>query len=252
VLALKIAGIHRRVVWQASSGQEKTDIQRTFRRKAAISIAQDIKVPIVIAGPLKKSIGEPDSTPRKIGGQLAIVYLARIHPHKNLFFALTLLKSLRGKVIYDIYGPLEDIEYWSRCEKIINHMPQNIVVRYEGELAHEEVPNCLKKYHVLFLPSKSENYGHSIVESLIGGLPVVISNRTPWQALHESNAGWDIPLSEPNLFISKLQHLIDMGEEEFDEMRKGARSYAIMKCTADTIVQQNRALISAVLPRRKR
>ena len=247
VLMLKIAGIHKRVVWQASSVQEKTDIQRTFRRKASITLARDMKVPISNAGPLKQGTSEPDSTPKKTDGQLAIVYLARIHPHKNLLFALSLLKGLRGNVLYDIYGPLEDIEYWAECKKVISNMPPNIVVRYEGELAHEKVPNYIKKYHVLFLPSKSENFGHSIVESLLGGLPVVISDRTPWQSLHESNAGWDIPLSEPNLFISKLQHLIDMGEEDFNEMRKGARSYAKMKCTADTIIQQNRALVSAVL-----
>lgn len=44
------------------------------------------------------------------------------------------------------------------------------------------------------MPTFNENYGHAIVESFVAGLPVVISDRTPWRNLEKINAGWDIPL----------------------------------------------------------
>jgi glycosyltransferase involved in cell wall biosynthesis len=40
----------------------------------------------------------------------------------------------------------------------------------------------LHKYDLFILPTLNENFGHSIVESLSVGTPVLISDNTPWRS----------------------------------------------------------------------
>ena len=70
-------------------------------------------------------------------------------------------------------------------------------------------PESIKKYLVksdLFIStSLNENYGHSIVEALSQGCPVLISDKTPWKQLEKFNAGADLPL-KLDLFAEKLNY----------------------------------------------
>ena len=54
----------------------------------------------------------------------------------------------------------------------------------------------MRKSHCLFHPSKFESFGHVIFESLLNGLPVIISKNTPWQNLKEKKVGFDLSLDE--------------------------------------------------------
>ena len=49
----------------------------------------------------------------------------------------------------------------------------------------------------MFLPTFAENYGHSIVEALSVGTPMLISDNSPWKNLQEKGFGWEISLNEP-------------------------------------------------------
>ena len=70
----------------------------------------------------------------------------------------------------------------------------------------------------------NENYGHSIVESLSTGTPILISEHCPWNNLDEFNAGFKLPL-EPNLFIDKLKQFNNMEAGNFEKYNFGAREY---------------------------
>ncbi|NUH86360.1 hypothetical protein HUN92_22235 [Bacillus firmus] len=53
-------------------------------------------------------------------GSLKLIYLARIHPTKNLIFALECLKKIKGDVTLDIFGNIENLQYWEKCNCRIN------------------------------------------------------------------------------------------------------------------------------------
>src|SRR5476649_921272 len=84
------------------------------------------------------------------------------------------------------------MRYWESCLEVIKKMPANVVVKYHGEIPPAEIGKVLGEHHVFILPSKSENYGHSIVEALSAGLPVITSYATPWNDLEKAKAGMNV------------------------------------------------------------
>jgi glycosyltransferase involved in cell wall biosynthesis len=84
----------------------------------------------------------------------------------------------------------------------------------------------MKKYHLFFMPSGSECFGHVILEALTVGLPVLISDNTPWKNLTERKAGWDIPITNRNEVIATLKMVQMMSGEKLMAWRMGARNVA--------------------------
>src|SRR5690606_30696259 len=84
----------------------------------------------------------------------------------------------------------------------------------------------LKQYHVLFMPTKGENFGHIILESLTTGCPVLISDRTPWKNLQEKGIGYDIPLDDISGFHKAIEELALLDQEQYDRLSRNAFEFA--------------------------
>ncbi len=162
-------------------------------------------------------------------GELKLVFFSRIHPKKNLLFALQCLKNLKGDISFDVYGPKEDEAYWQECENYIAQLPNNICVSYKGIIAHEDVHATLNNYNLFFFPTFSENYGHVIAEALFAGLPVLISDQTPWTDVNAYNAGAAFPLSAQESFERFLEKMLDVDQEEYVRYTQNATNYVFEK-----------------------
>lgn len=108
-------------------------------------------------------------------------FISRIVPKKNLKFLLRSLQKVKNKCILDVYGPIEDNEYWKECLEIIDILDPNIKVNYKGAIDRQDVYEVFSKYSYFLFPTLSENFGHVILESLLSFTPVIVSNKTPWQ-----------------------------------------------------------------------
>ena len=106
-----------------------------------------------------------------------------------------MITGLRGRITFNIFGPLEDMAYWEKCRRIIEKLPANIQGHYQGILDHDEVIRVMAMHDLFFLPTHGENFGHVIVEALAAGCPILISDQTPWRDLEKEGVGWDLPLS---------------------------------------------------------
>src|SRR6185369_17989258 len=104
----------------------------------------------------------------------------------------------------------EDALYWERCRRASAALPPSVTLCDRGEVAADEVGRALARNHVVLLPTYGENFGHVILESLLAGVPVLISDQTPWRDLESRRAGWDLPLAEPERFRERLTALLDM------------------------------------------
>ena len=91
----------------------------------------------------------------------------------------------------------------------------------------------IANYHALLLPTLNENFGHSIVESLLTGCPVIISDQTPWNDLEENNAGYAITLENKQKFVEAIVNLAKLNEEEFLQKSNAANSYISNKIEVD-------------------
>lgn len=78
----------------------------------------------------------------------------------------------------------------------------------------------------MLLPTLGENFGHSIIEALSAGLPVIISNRTPWKNLIAEGVGADLPLEDEFEFVHQLKHFQSMGERDMENVRSACQRYA--------------------------
>lgn len=215
--------LHHNVIWQASSEIEKRDI---------LNVYPDSRVKVI---PHLINYNKEIINRQKEPGKIKIVYLSRIHPTKNLLFALELLAHLNGQVEFDIYGPIEVKNYWDKCSGLIKDMPSNIKINYPGLLERKVITSTLAKYHLLLFPTQNENFGHVISEALSASVPVIISDQTPWKDLLKYKAGYDLSLENPEKFISALKLFQEMDQKEYDNWVKGCKDYLKEKYNLEDI-----------------
>jgi glycosyltransferase involved in cell wall biosynthesis len=186
------------------------------------------------------------SQPRTKEEPLRACFLSRISPKKNLDFALRVLSKVRSDVVFTIYGPKEDIAYCQACEALIAALPSNIHVVDGGEVHPNNVKARLAEQDLFFLPTRGENYGHVIHEALSAGLPVLISDQTPWQDLEERGVGWALALEDENEFAKQIDHVSAWSAEKYHQTRSTARVYAVEKSLDTDVLESNRFLFSGL------
>jgi glycosyltransferase involved in cell wall biosynthesis len=256
LLFARLGGLLRDVVWQASTEHEAADLRRVLggaliRPRGGAGAPGDAEQPVrlfhatdLAAPPAEIGVR---GTPSKLRGYLRVAFVGRVSPMKNLKGALEMLQGVEGELDLRIFGPIEDHAYWSRCREVIRALPANVSVTYQGEMEHARVGPTLESHDLLFLPTLGENYGHVILESLLAGCPVLISDRTPWRRLREAGVGWDLSLDEPEAFRAALQSCVEMDAEEHSELSHSARRFAVQQVRACRSAEDHRYLFEAAV-----
>ncbi|KXK03964.1 MAG: Glycosyltransferase Gtf1 [Nitrospira sp. OLB3] len=177
------------------------------------------------------------------GGALRMVFLSRITRMKNLDYALRVLSHCKVNVQFDIWGTLEDRQYWQECQALMRNMPAHVTVKYCGAAEHSAVANILSNYDMLFLPTRGENYGHVISEALSVGTAVLISNRTFWRNLNHSGVGWDLPLENGEvafrMAIEEASHKVKASRLEW---RRTVFQFAETQFNDKSLLEANRSV----------
>ena len=215
IFCLRMLNIFKKTYFHATCEQEKLGIENYLRidENKIFSIEN---MPRFANNELNK---------KKDCRVLKIVSIARICPIKNILFAIKVVNLLNVETIFDIYGPLEDYNYWNLCENEIKKAPSNIHINYCGHLNSDQVCTTLEKYDCFLFPTLSENYGHSIVEAMISGCPVVISQgTTPWDSVN-NNGGFTANLGYIQNFADVLTKIAKMSEDEYSELLAKTNQY---------------------------
>lgn len=230
------------VTWQATSQDEIGDIRR-FERNATVHLAPNL--------PSRRT----DSTSQVVSrpkqpGHARFIFLSRISPKKNLPFALELLRNVEGNIELDIVGPAR-AAYWDQCRQLIQNMPAHVKINYTGSLPHDQVPEALGRAHFFFLPTLHENFGHAIFEALSAGLPIIVSDQTPWQELTVKGIGWDLPLNSRELWQKVLQECVDMPAARYDRLSRAARHFTLVWPESSGVIAKNEAMFQVALGRQQ-
>lgn len=209
-------GMYHGVEFHATSSEETTSIRGTLQRNARVHEAAN----------LPRRMPSSELVPRpKVVGEVRLLNVVRIATEKNIHRIIQVLQQVQGRVSFDLYGPVHHEAYWTQCQEAIARLPQHVRFNYHGPVASEEVPHLMSHpYHALFMPNEGDNFGHTMLEALSVGLPLLISDRTPWRDLRAQQAGWDLSLDSDAPFVSALQELIDMDQQAFDRLSTGARA----------------------------
>ena len=208
----KLIGLFKNMHWHASSEIELAEIKRFYGKKSIVEVIPNLPV---------FSNHQPETKKNNPKDSLNLLSVNRISPIKNVVFLLKVLEKIEFNIVLNLIGPLEDQKYWNQCEKIIDNLPDNCSVNYLNEKDPESIKKYLVKSDLFISTSLNENYGHSIVEALSQGCPVLISDKTPWRQLEKFNAGADLPL-KLDLFAEKLNYFNSLSVQEWNNYKIGA------------------------------
>lgn len=232
------------VTFQASSEYEAQDIIAALGvSRASIEIAIDLPELRSTMG-LSPAVGSKATDSDK----LKVIFLSRISPKKNLDFAIKALSLTVKDIQFDIYGPTEDQSYWQECQTLIAQLPSNVAVNYCGSVMPSETQTVFSQYDLFFFPTRGENYGHVIAESLSVGTPVLLSDQTPWRNLESQGLGWDVPLASLNVFSEKIDQFAALAPDVRLTQRATVQAQAAKLLHCPEIVEANRNLFHARLP----
>ena len=199
-----------RVIWHATDQEELLAIRHHFVNWRVQY------VPVRFAPDTPRLLKQRTAYAKK-PGLVRLVFISRITKKKGIHFLLELLArhpNEQGQVVLDIYGPVVDDAYWRDCQALIGRMPAHCTVTYREAISHELVNETVVRYDFFILPTLGENFGHAIFESLSAGIPVMISDKTPWRELEVQQAGWDVPLEE-SIWTDVLAQGIQMDNQTY-------------------------------------
>lgn len=218
LLLMRLAGLHRKTVFQATDDQERMDVQRHFPRNGGVHVIPNL---------LHSRDIDPVHTEKR-AGELSLVFLSRISRKKNLDFLLHVLSGLPVdcRVRLTIAGQVEEPGYWQQCEALIAGLPGHVEVETVGPVPNRALTDFYRRFHVFVLPTHGENFGHAILEAMLNSKPVVISDRTPWSGLAERKAGYDIPLGDARGFAEAIRAMAALDQSGYDRWADGAFAFA--------------------------
>ncbi len=153
------------------------------------------------------------------------LFLSRLHPKKgleDLLMAWSLLRprGWRLRVVGD-----GDPALLKRIQNLILKERLADQVFLEGGCYGEKRYRYYEVADLFILPSYGENFGIVILEALAHGVPVLTTDRTPWDELIATGSGWQV---EPGVMplLEALKIAVDLSDEQWNRMSRSALKLA--------------------------
>jgi len=197
--------------WHATAAHEAADILAHFPWARVLISADQTALP-----------PEPLAPVRSTSEHARLVFISRIARVKNLDVVLRALQLTSSPVELDIFGPIEEPRYWAECQELISALPGHVTVSYRGPLAQSEVRGTFFRYDAFVFPTRGENFGYVIAESLSASCPVVCSSHTMWTDVLNDGGGVVLDESTPAALSGALERIVSAGRDERDRSRTAA------------------------------
>lgn len=206
----------------ANSEQEVTDIRR-FGLGNPVAL-----VPNPVPGPALPVTAD-DAAGIVTAGKKTLLYLGRLHPVKGLprlLAAWAQLTDLHAGWQLVLAGP--DEGGWRvQFERQAAAAGCAASILWAGPLDERRKWAALAAADLFVMPSDFENFGMAIAEALLAGVPVVTTDGTPWQALVEERAGWQVA-RDPAALAAALREAMTLPDDE--RRARGARGRHLAAC----------------------
>jgi glycosyltransferase involved in cell wall biosynthesis len=234
LLFFKLAGWHKAVTWHATDEQESQFIKQQFGLNLRVMVAGNFPNLLPVT-----------AMPDKKTNELILGTVALISAMKNHLAVVQALQKSTAVIQWHIYGPVKDAAYWKECEAMIATLPSTITVHYHGDLSPADKTKAMEQFQVFIMPSKSENFGHALLEALSAGKPVITTNTTPFQRLQDAKAGYTADINQLGTELSyALALFAGMNNAEIALYCEQAGSFARKFVDVEVIRTQYRVLFS--------
>lgn len=158
--------------------------------------------------------------PELAGKQVALFY-GRFHPKKRLreLIQIWASKARPGWTLLIAGIP----EYYS-VDTLRNYAAKIGAAKSVRVETGINRPHPYAIASLFVLPSHSENFGQTVVESLAARVPALVTDSTPWSMLNQKDAGWCVPWSK---YPATLDQALSLSPEALNEIGDRGRTYAI-------------------------
>ena len=218
----------RRMILHVTSEKEGSDTQEKFPGFGVFVVPDSIEIP-----------AEPRHIARD--GTLRLLYLGRLDPIKgieNLLSACTLLNNGSAISWSLTLAGTGDVAYAELIRKRIEANGLSERVKMVGEVKGEPKQSLFECADLLVLPSHQESFGMVAAEALAAGLPVVVSQRTPWRRVEEMGCGMWVDNDHESLAAA----IKKMNQMPLTEMGRRGRHWMIQEFAWDRTVEEMKGL----------
>ncbi|MGB6166374.1 MAG: hormogonium polysaccharide biosynthesis glycosyltransferase HpsP [Geitlerinemataceae cyanobacterium] len=202
---------------------------------------RDLVIPLGV----EPYVGEPveiDCTQLTLPSESPIVlFLSRIEPKKGLELLIPALECLHCEGLefhFVMAGSnAQDPEYEAKIARKIQASSLLQCTTFAGFVTGDAKALLLRYADVFVLPSYYENFGIAVVEGMVAGVPVIISDRVQIaDAVEESQSGW-VASCDVEAVAAALREAL---QNPAERRRRGAnaREYAIKYYSWDAIAEQ--------------
>lgn len=177
--------------WHATSAEEESDIR-----------ALGFKQPICVAPNGVAALSETAAAQAavywqarclELKGKRTALFYSRFHCKKRVLELIDVwLKIAPPDWILLLVGIPEEYSVAALEAYVYRSSGSQRIKVFDGG----DAPPPYAVASLFLLPSHSENFGMSIAEAMANGVPVLVTDRTPWTPLNEAGFGWCVPWSE--------------------------------------------------------
>ncbi|QYM80474.1 glycosyltransferase [Horticoccus luteus] len=203
--------------WHATSKEEAADIRRQGFLQPICIAPNGVDEPGALDRAAATTYWQPVIQPLS-PGRIAVFY-SRLHPKKRVAELIELWAKLAPRDwvllvvgIPETYSVAQLSTYASRVGA------QDRIKILDGSA----VPPPYAVASLFLLPSHSENFGLVIAEAMVHGVPVLVTDSTPWSAINDTGAGRCVAWET---YGSELQMLLAESPERLRERGQIARKW---------------------------
>jgi glycosyltransferase involved in cell wall biosynthesis len=211
------------MVMHVTAAQEAQTSVSQFAGMATCLIPNAVDVPLLVA---------PKVRPQ---GRTRLISLGRLHPKKGLLGLIDTMMVLPAQFTLDIYGS-GDAAYTAQLHHAA--APLGNRVRFHGHVDDAGKAKAFAGADLFVLPSQSENFGIAVAEALAHGVPVLMTHRTPWQAVDVKGCGRCIDMEQADLAFE----IAGLAQQDLAVMGARGRNWIAQEFSTQTMVAQFDAL----------
>lgn len=155
------------------------------------------------------------------------LFYSRFHCKKRLIELIDLwIEEAPPDWLLLIVGFPEEYSVAQLNEYILRNNGAGSIIVFDGTGAPAPYPVA----SLFLLPSLTENFGMVVAEALAHGLPVLVTDTTPWESINATEFGWCGPWEQ---FRGALHDALALGHKTLRKRGADARDWAVTEFSWD-------------------
>ena len=207
--------------WHATSAAEADDIRRRGFAQPVCVAPNGVEVPS--AEELTRAHEAWTQLCPAVAERPVAVFYSRFHRKKRLLELIDLwIDTAPKEWLLLVVGIPQEYTVESLTAYVQRHSSREQIAVFDGS----DRPPPYGVASLFLLPSHSENFGMVVAEAMAWGVPVLVTDSTPWAELSEQNAGWCVPWEN---YGSALRQAIAESSDRLEQRGARARDWVLAR-----------------------